>query len=217
MVKYTVDGIDFKTYGVFVSESDGIINRPKLKAPASISWDNYHGEAVDLHRKFYESRDITLTCFIKATDKNDFIAKVFTFEQIFDKPGTNRLVIETNPAKPLIYEVYCKDEIAVLKKWSDTAMAGTFKLKLTEPEPVKRILKHTRTGDANKTCSITITSVKYLNIYWGDGKVDFDVSGQNKTIAHDYAANGEYYPVITGCIDEITAFSTNATVIWNKL
>lgn len=30
-IAYLVDGIDFKTYGVYVSASDGILNRPKLK------------------------------------------------------------------------------------------------------------------------------------------------------------------------------------------
>ena len=211
-----IDGVDLKSYGVFIKGSDGITNRPKLKAPASVSWDDYHGAAVDLQRKFYEPREITLKCFIKADNIDDFLTKLFSFEQIFDKPGTNRLFVETD-TKPLIFEVYCRDEIGVSKEWSKTQMIGTFNIKLIEPEPVKRVLKHTRTGDANKTCSITLTTVKLLNIYWGDGKTDFDVSGQNITVTHDYATNGEYYPVITGCIDEITAFSTNATMIWNKL
>ena len=214
-VTYKIDGIDFKTYGVFVSDSDGIMNRPKVKAPASVSWDNYHGDAVDLKRKFYETREITLSCFIKATDKNDFTTKVFTFEQVFDKPGTNRLVIEANPDKPLIYEVYCKDEIAILKKWSDTEMIGTFKLKLCEPEPVKRVLKFTADG-LQFSVNITFTTDKLVNIYWGDGDADFDLVGENVSATHDYS-NGVYYPVITGCIDEITAFTTNATIIWNKL
>ena len=216
-VTYKLDDVDFKNYGVFVSDSEGIVNRPKLKATASVSWDNYHGEAVDLQHKFYEPREITLSCFIKANSKNDFITKVSVFEQLFDKAGTHRLVIEANPDKPLIYEVYCKDEIVISKKWRDTTMAGTFKLKLTEPEPVKRVLKHTRTGDSNKTCTITLTTAKLVNIYWGDGKADFDVSGTNKSVPHDYTVNGIYFPVITGCIDEITYFYTNATTIWNKL
>ena len=216
-VLYKLDGVDFKNYGVFVSDSEGVVNRPKQKALTSVSWDNYHGEAVDLQHKYCEPREITLTCFIKAESKNDFINKVTVFEQLFDRQGTNRLVIEANPNKPLIYEVYCKDEIAISKKWSDTMMAGTFKLKLTEPEPVKRVLKYTRTGETNKTCSIVLTTVKLVNIYWGDGISDFDIAGTNLTVTHNYTANGEYFPIITGCIDEISAFTTNATVVWNKV
>ena len=141
---YLLDGVDFKTFGVYVSGSDGILNRPKLKAPASLSWDNYHGESVDLMHKFYESREITLSCFVKAESKMDFIKRVAEFEAQFDKKGTNRLVVDVHPIKPLIYEVYSKDAIEISKEWNNELMVGTFKLKLIEPEPVKRVLKHIR-------------------------------------------------------------------------
>ena len=209
---YLLDGVDFKTYGVYVSGSDGILNRPKLKSPASLSWDNYHGESVDLMHKFYESRQITLSC-----SKMDFIKRVSEFEAQFDKKGTNRLVIDVHPIKPLIYEVYCKDAIEITKEWSDELMVGTFKLKLIEPEPVKRVLKHIRISDATKTCTITLTSRKLLNVYWGDGQVDYDISGESKTITHDYEQNGDFFPVITGCIEEITDFETNAIVVWERI
>lgn len=214
---YTLDGVDFRKYGVFVSDSDGVLNRPKLKPLANISWDNYHGEDVDLNHKFYEAREITLSCFIKAKTKNDFIVQMSKFEQQFDKRGLHRLVIDVHPIKPLIYEVYCKDEISVSKKWNDELMVGTFKLKLIEPQPVKRVLKHIRISEATKTCSINISTHKLVNIFWGDGTVDEDVSGSNITVSHHYKENGEYFPVITGCIDEIEAFQTNAIIVWNKL
>lgn len=214
---YTLDGVDFREYGVFVSDSDGILNRPKLKQLASVSWDNYHGEDVDLNHKYYEAREITLSCFIKAQTKNDFIVQMSRFEQQFDKRGLHRLVIDVHPIKPLIYEVYCKDEISVSKKWNDELMVGTFKLKLIEPQPVKRVLKHIRISEATKTCSINISTHKLVNIFWGDGSVDEDISGSNIAVSHKYKENGEYFPVITGCIDEIEAFQTNAIIVWNKL
>lgn len=214
---YMLDGVDFKQYGVYVSGSDGVMSRPKLKAPASLSWDNYHGESVDLTHKFVEPREITLSCFIKAETKTDFIKRITEFEQLFGKKGTNRLVIDVHPVKPLIYEVYCKDAIEVTKEWSDELMVGTFQLKLIEPEPVKRVLKHIRVGDTTKTCTITMTTTKYVNIYWGDGTADFDISGNAVQITHNYAVNGDYFPVITGCIEEITAFTTNAIVVWEQI
>lgn len=214
---YTLDGVDFREYGVFVSDSDGVLNRPKLKQLASISWDNYHGEDVDLNHKYYEPREITLSCFIKAKTKNNFIVQMSRFEQQFDKQGLHRLMIDVHPTKPLIYEVYCKDEISVSKKWNDELMVGTFKLKLTEPQPVKRVLKHIRVSESTKTCTINITTHKYVNIFWGDGMVDEDISGRDVQVSHNYKENGEYFPVITGCIDEIESFTTNAIIVWNKL
>lgn len=214
---YRLDGVDFKDYGVYVSGSKGILNRPKMKAPAELSWDNYHGKSVDLQHKFLEAREITLDCFIKADSKNDFIVAVSRFQQLFDKKGTNRLTIDVHPVKPLIYEVYCQDVIDVTKTWNDALMVGTFQLKLIEPEPVKRILKHIRVSSATKTCTITMTTNKLVNIYWGDGTVDYDISGEEVVVTHDYSEIGDYFPVITGCIDEITDFETNAIVVWNKL
>lgn len=214
---YFFDGVNIKEYGVSVAGSDGVLNRPKLKSPASLNWDNYHGESVDLDNKYYESRQIVLSCFIRAESKMDFIKRVTAFEHLFDKKGTNRLVIDIHPVKPLIYEVYCKDAIDVSKTWNDKLMVGTFKLKLIEPEPVKKVLKHIRVSETTKTCTITLTSQKYLNIYWGDGSVDYDVSGKDRVITHNYAVNGDYFPVITGCIDEIESFSTNAIIVWDRI
>lgn len=217
-IEYTIDGVNIKdAYGVCVADSKGVISKPKLKTPASVSWDNYHGEVVDLYHKFYEAREITLSCFIKAESKNDFITRVVQFEQLFDKQGTQRLMISVHPIKPLVYEVYCKNEISVTKTWNDRLMVGTFDLKLTEPEPVKRVLKHIRVSDETKECTVTLTSNKYVNIYWGDGESDLDVCGTNKTVKHTFKDNGDFFIVITGCIDEITDFSTNAIVVWNKL
>ncbi len=216
-ITYTVDGVDFKTYGVYVSASSGVVDFPKLKTPASLSWDNYHGESVDLQHKYFEPREITLSCFVKAESKMDFVKQLAGFRNLFMTKGANRLVIGLHPVKPLIYEVYCKDAIEVTKTWSDDLMVGTFKLKLTEPEPVKRVLKHIRLGEATKTCTVRMSTSKYVNIYWGDGSVDFSVSGTDVEVSHDYGENGDYFPVITGCIDEITEFTTNAIVVWQKI
>lgn len=214
---YSVDGHDFKEYGIYVSSSDGLLNRPKLKDPMSVTWDNYHGQSVDLAHKYYDTREITLSCFCKAESKLDFIKKINDFQRLFDKNGTNRLVVDVHPVKPLVYEVYCTDAIEVEKEWNNYLMVGTFKLKLKEPEPVKKVLKYIRVGESTKTCTITLTSAKYLNIYWGDGKVDYDIAGTDLHITHDYADNGDYFPVITGCIDEITSFVTNAIVVWERI
>lgn len=217
---YTIDGVDLKEYGVYVSGSEGIMDRPARKNPYSVSFDNYHGEMVDLEHNYVGVRNITLSCFIKAESKMDFIQKVSAFEQVFDKRGTHRLVLDVHPVKPLIYEVYMKDKIEIKKTWSDDLMVGTFSLKLVEPEPVKRVLKFIKISSATATCTITMKCAKYCNIYWGDGSVTYDAAGNASdvvTITHTYTNNGDYFPVITGCIDEITDFVTNAIVVWNKL
>jgi hypothetical protein len=219
-IVYKLDGIDIKTYGVYVSASDGLLSRPKPKVNLQVDWADYNGTVVDLTKRLYEPRDIDIDFFIKGDSQADFVLKSNTFLALFDALGTRRLEVfvenEATP-KPLVYEVYLSESVSVSKKWSSTTMVGTFSLKLKEPEPIKRVLKYTRTSTADKTVSITVTSAKLLNIYWGDKTQSFDVSGTAQTITHDFSVNGTFYIVVTGNIDEITSLTTTGTVVWSKL
>jgi PKD repeat protein len=216
-VVYKLDGIDLKTYGVCISSSDGLLSKPKLKAPVSLNWETYNGDVVDLSKRYYESREIQLGCLILADSNADLITKCNTFLALFDQAGTRRLSVTVDSSEPLCFEVYISDNVDIKKTWSSDNLIGTFNLKLIEPEPVKRVLKYTRTSVSDKTVSITLTSSKLLNIYWGDGSHTFDVSGTAQIITHDYSTNGTYYIVVTGNIDEITSLTTNGTVVWIKL
>lgn len=219
-IVYKLDGIDIKTYGVYVSASDGLLSRPKPKVNLEVDWADYNGTVVDLTKRLYEPRDIDIDFFIKGDSQADFVLKSNTFLALFDKVGTRRLEVfvenEATP-KPLVFEVYLSESVSVSKKWSSTTMVGTFSLKLKEPEPIKRVLKYTRTSTADKTVSITVTSAKLLNIYWGDLSYTYDVSGTAQVITHDFSVNGTFYIVITGNIDQIISLTTTGTVVWTKL
>lgn len=219
-VIYKIDDVDFKNYSVFVAASDGLLSRPKPKQNLSVEWADYNGIVRDLSKRTYEERSIELDCFITADSQADFVVKCNKFISLFDKLGTRRIEVYVNcevTPKPLIFEVYNSEEVNISKKWSSSRMAGTFTLKLKEPEPIKRIFKYTRTSDATKTVSITFTSQKLLNFYWGDGNHTFDGSGINQTITHDYLKNGTYYIVITGNIDEIESLTSTGSLVWDKI
>lgn len=213
---YSLDGQTLKQWGVYVTDSSGIIDRPKLKTPPSASWDNYHGEDVYLDSLYFEPREITLSCLIVASSPSDLILKALLLEQRLSLKGLHRLAIEIVPDKPLVYEVYCKEAITISKRLEEGQCLGTFSLKLTEPQPLKRVLRYT-TATNRGECSIQISTPKFVNIYWGDGTATEDVRGNNQTIKHKYTAGEVHYPIISGCIDEITALTTNATIVWEKL
>lgn len=228
---YLLDGVNFKDFGVYVSGSKGIIDSLKMKEPLKLDWDGYHGEAIDLSRPRMQAREITLECFIKSDGgKIAFVQAVKDFLEQFYTPhkkqadskseavaaGLHRLTIDIHPTKALVYEVYLPDGTDISKEWNDSKMVGTFSLKLKEPEPVKRVLKHFRVNENSKTVTITLTTEKLVNIYWGDGTTTQDVYG-TQTITHDYSENGEYYVIVTGVIEDIAEFSTNAIIVWNKL
>lgn len=126
-------------------------------------------------------------------------------------------MVDIHPTKPLVYEVYSEDAIAIKKTWDDSLMIGTFTLKLKEPSPVKKVLKFIRVGESTQNCSIKITTTKLVDIYWGDGEVQTDIYGKDLVVNHTFKSNGDYYIIVAGCIDEIEKFETNAIVVWNKL
>lgn len=219
-LEYYLNDVNFKEIGIRVESSNGVLDLPKLKMPSSIDWPDYHGKVVDLSNKRYEEREITLNCWLKATGKIDFVERVNKLYDLLREDGTARLMISIHPTKPLLYEVYAADGVAHSKRWHDDKMIGTFSLKLKEPDPVKRVVRHQMTNATSNQVTIALKTDKVVNIYWGDGTVSEDVYGDytgTKALKHTYTENGVYYVVIAGVIEEITDFSTNGIIVWNKL
>lgn len=224
-MKYFIDNIDIKdTYGISVSASVGVLDAPQLKKVTSYSWNEYHGETVDLKNKYYEPRVIELECFLVAESQADFITKVNSFQQmLLSATDLQMLRIEVTETTSLFYMVYMKDAIKIDKVWSANDMIGTFTLKLVEPEPIKKVLKHVKSGQTSQTgvvAQFQITTEKLINIFWGDGEASKDVKGNGSVIAHPYDKNGTYYIVVTGDIDAIETFTiqnVNTSLIYNKI
>lgn len=219
-LEYFLGGVSFNDLDLYVESSTGVLDLPKLKTPTSVDWADYHGEVIDLSEKRYQAREITLNCWLRAKGKMDFTERVNRVYDILRQDGTQRLMISIHPTKPLVYEVYCEDGVAPSKRWHDDKMIGTFSLKLKEPDPVKRVIRHQRMNYATSELKIELKSDKMITIYWGDGEVTADVYGDctgDNAIKHTYADNGIYYAIVGGVIEEITEFSTNGIVVWNKL
>lgn len=219
-VEYYINDVNFKQYGVEVSKSTGLVGQLEKKEGLTVSWDAYHGIVRDKKNPRFKERKITLECFIEAQSRTDFVSKVNAFFAQFDGSGTQRLRVDYDgTVRPLVYEVYQSKGVDPSKTWgryNNELMVGTFKLELEEDEPVKKVLRHVA-AQANSTVSFGFSSYKLLNVYWGDGSHTFGLSGQNQTASHTYARPGEYDVIITGVIEDITNFTTNAIVIWNRL
>lgn len=219
-VEYYIDGENFKDYGVYVSASEGLVGRLAQKESLTVDYDNYHGVTRDRKRKRYKERTITLQCFIEASSRRAFVEWLNRFLTLFDGDGTHRLTVEYDgKAKPLVYEVDIQEEVGVDKKWgsyNEELMVGKFTLKLVEDEPVKRVLRHISNNN-NSVATITVSSYKLLNVYWGDGTHTYNVSGNNTTVEHTYALPGEYDIIVTGVIEDIEKFETNAIIVWPLL
>lgn len=219
-VTYYINGVTFSSLGVKVSQSKGIVDALKMREPSKVTWPDHHGEVVDLAAPRYESREITLDCFIEADSSTAFILAAQAFIAAFQKAGLQRLMIDVNDGvvtrKPLVYEVYMSEGLDLTKDWNATKMIGTFSLKLKEPEPVKRVYKFVATAGA-MTVTMTVTTSKPVNIYWGDGSSNLDVVTGTGQVSRVFATEGTFYIVITGVIEDISSVTTTATLVWSKL
>lgn len=174
----------------------------------------------DRKRKRFKERVITLQCFVEAGSRSAFVEWCNSFFALFDGDHTHRLKVEYDgKAKPLVYEVDLLAEAPIDKKWgsyNNEIMVGKFTLKLTEDEPVKKVLRHISVTN-NSKATITVSTYKLLNIYWGDGSHTFNVGGNNTTVEHTYTSPGEFDIVVTGVIEDIEQFETNAITVWELL
>lgn len=233
-VEYYINGVNFKTFGVEVSKSSGLVDALARKAPTEVEWNSYHGKAVSLSRPRYKERTIQLECFLVASSNSSFVEWVNKFMDAFQQEGLQRLVCEyEGSTKPLVYDVYMEEGVEVDKTWNDALMVGTFTLSLIEPSPIKRVFRHI--CQAADYSTISLNSVKMVDISWGDGDITCEVSSDNGTtwasrshsynlhgnimVRHHYAAAGEYDVVVHGIIENLSLedTTTNDILIWKKL
>lgn len=219
-VEYYIDGYNFKDFGVYVSKSSGLVGRLERKDPMQVEYEGYHGIVRVKSRPRFRERTITLSCFLEATGRAAYVERTQAFFELFNGAGNHRFVCEIgNKNKPLVYEVELFNSVDPEKMWSrynDELMVGTFELVLVEDEPVKKVLRHVSAASGS-TASVTVTSSKHLNIYWGDGTHTYKVYGKNVRIEHTYDLPGEYDIIIAGVVEEIEYLNTNCIVLWEKL
>jgi len=211
-VDFLINNVNLRDLGVVIERIDGILDMPGRKNPLTFDWDDYHGEVVDLTKPVLDVREIELGCWLKASTQDELVSKWLQVRSIFEAPGTQRLQINAG-SKPLLYDVYHAQPLKAKNKWRNTGPYHLrFDLLLREPEPVKRILKVT-----GNSVSISLTSRKLLSISWGDGSKTYNVYGTGVTLNHSYSGGGDKYVVISGNIEDITGFSTNAIVLHNRI
>jgi len=216
---YEIDGIPFTDFDVYVKESSGIMGSLELKETTTVDWAGEHGLNVDLERPRYKPREIELNCFIYGGNYLSFTMKVDSFLKKFQSAGTHRLRIGIDKRKPLLYEVYLPNATDIDKRWRDDGNVGTFKLKLVDPQPIRRVLRFVPTAQNGGVAKIRFTCYEAVNIYWGDGTNMKDViADADLMVSHTFTTGKPFYEVmITGEPDNISNFSHNCLLVWTRL
>lgn len=218
-VIYSLNGKFFKDFGVYISDSKGLLDKPKPKSRKTYDWAEQHGRQIDLSPAKYDEREIELKGWIRGENWHKTKADFDNLMSEFDKEGLARLVVDFG--KVLVYDVYLSDSVELNKTIRNGEIIGSFTLKIKDPNPVKKtfVLK----GNA---LNMAFTSPDWivLNI---DG-VEENLKGIvniNKTIPNrvlsgqKYAgANAEttHYITLSGNIDQITGLTTNSEEVWKQ-
>lgn len=133
-VTYSINGKDFATFGVYVSNSSGVVCKPAVKDLLSDNWSFAHGTVYDLSSVCYKEAEIQLKCFIEAKGYDQYITRALGFLSEFSDAEEHPLVVTTGTVSKT-FNVLSKDLIDISKSWNPSKFVGTFTIKLTVPHP----------------------------------------------------------------------------------
>lgn len=133
-VTYSINGKDFATFGVYVSNSSGVVCKPAVKDLLSDNWNFAHGTVYDLSSVCYKEAEIQLKCFIEAKGYDQYITRALGFLSEFSDAEEHPLVVTTGTVSKT-FNVLSKDLIDITKSWNPSKFVGTFTIKLTVPHP----------------------------------------------------------------------------------
>lgn len=178
-VLYSVNLKPFKDFNVFVSKSKGIGDGLKRKKMQTYSWAEYSGSSVDLKNPKFEARDIELTCFVVGENWEEMQENFSAFMKEFEKPNTQRIHITPFGYKTIPFQVYNEESVILEKDFSKGKMVGVFTLKLTEPNPIKKVLK-----TSLDKFKLAFDSTSETEIFFGDGTMQ--TARGNVSVTKDY-------------------------------
>lgn len=128
-MSWKLDNIDLTTYGVFVSRSSGVLDLPRM-VDTSINWLDENGKDIwqSIEDVKYEEKEITLSCWIRATGYSSFKTKVANFFTALTASGVRSL---STPYGNTV-SVNLHDSVQVTRKGSyvKSLQIGVFSLRL---------------------------------------------------------------------------------------
>ncbi|MGV0964893.1 hypothetical protein [Empedobacter falsenii] len=201
-VIYLLDQIPFKNYNVYVSDSSNLFDKASIKENQKKDWSDEHGYDIDLQSRYHNSKTITIDCFIPANSLKECIEKYNNFFNALDQKGSRRLSVIAGDLR-MEYQVFRQDTAENKVIYDDSNAAGTFKLKLIENMPVKRVLK-----------SYNQPFIKLFQDYFHEYLNNIQLNGRNLLINSKESKNGIIVRI--DCINLMTegyytfSFSNNA-------
>lgn len=221
-LKWAINGRYFSEFGIHVSESKGLLDKLKPKERSSYNWAEYHGSQISLDAPKYESRQIELTCWLKADNVDQLTENFNSFLQAFDRAYTQRFSLEPFDKKPYAFEVVLNNNVELQKELRNETMFGSFTLILLEPNPIKKILK-----TSLDKLRLSYNCSSETDIFLGDGTrqigrgdvnfiIDYSTptyQSSGITLVERSGGNNEYFETYSDLVlSETYMFSVDVTI-----
>lgn len=215
-VIYKLNGKIWRDYNFFVSASRNLVGKLAPKPVLNHDWAEYHGLQYDLDVKTrYQERKIALDIFVVGDNWDEIVTNYNAIMDEFDNKGVQRLIVEPFDNKPLVYDVMLTGTTELKKTFRDGKMFATATLNLIEPSPIKKILKLKDSGIINlKFSSDTWVDISFGDNSFNEGQVIRDRGDID--ITTNFFVDPPYV-IIAGNIENITNFTSNLEVVWEKI
>lgn len=182
-------------FKVHVEKTTGLIGKPSLKGTETFDWKYLHGTTPDLHNRRYQSKEITMSCWIEADSKQQLIQRYnafigyFTYDDLIfmkvtwsDDMDYGGSMPSPNPwaVKGLYDLVWLKNVKVDKQRVRKGKNYIQFTLVFEDPYPMKRVYLYG--GTELEGVNYDIVSDTEIDIYTSAGDCVYDILNEQGSI-----------------------------------
>lgn len=212
-----------KFQNLIISDIDGLWNFPSLKNEGTEWGDEDYTEALSRNLDFqYESRIITLSCFVYGADWTELKSRINTIISYLKYDGLRMLVLSDHSNRGYMVRVSKSTIFDPTKYFAAGKCVAEFKIIFEEPQPFNVQFSYIFEADqgtinfsiskTSKTHSTASDKQQFITVNW------LSLSTDKNLEQEDYIASGMFpfsqgipYPVVvTGEIDALESISITA-------
>lgn len=195
LASFPMQGTSSFPFKVHVDSTSGLVGKPSLKNADSFDWRYLHGTTPDLRNRRYQSREITMKCWIEADSKQQLVLRYnafigyFTYDDLIfmkvtwsDDMDYGGSMPSPNPwaVKGLYFLVWLKSVKVDKQKVRKGKNYITFTMTFEDPYPMKRVYLYG--GSELAGVNYDIVSETEIDIFTSEGGAIYDILNETGTI-----------------------------------
>lgn len=216
LASFPMQGESAFPFKVHVDKTTGLVGKPSFKSAETFDWKYLHGTTPDLRNRRYQSKEITMSCWIEADSKQQLILRYNAFIGYFayddlifmkaiwsDDMNYGDSIPYPNPWTPkgLYALVWLKETKIEKQRFRKGKNFIRFTLVFEDPYPMKRVYLYG--GSEAAGVNYDIVSDTEIDVYTSDGNVVYDIVEETGSISCGIGS------VILVCGDVVHAKNSN--------